>query len=145
MASTSMAAVPGAATGPKPVRDSSVRRWGIGLFVLVFVEGTLGMISAGSGLAGATPLLIAHIALGLGIVALSLWSLLIAFHFPRRVARLVTLGTTLAIVLTALTGGLFLATGFGQGGNVDRILSIGDLAGTALMIVWGAAEVEGDA
>lgn len=128
----------------KTAPNSSIRRLGIALFVLLFVEGALGMASAGSSLSGPSALLISHVVLGLGIVALALRALHAAVRFPRQAARRATGLTTVAIVATALTGSISLVAGFHQAGVVDRGLALVALAGSFLMILWGSVRVLGE-
>lgn len=129
---------------PKSGPNVSIRRLGMALFVLLLVEGGLGVSSAGSASSGASAVLIGHVILGLGAVALALGSHRAATRFPRRAARYATVLTTVAIAATALTGAIFLAAGFRHGGVVDRALALMALAGSLLMIAWGSVRVPPD-
>lgn len=90
--------------------DSSVRRWSYALFALVFVEGTPGKVSAGSGISGPSALVIAHVILGLGIVALAVWVIVATNRFPRRAGRLATEFNAIAMVATAVKWAIFPGT-----------------------------------
>lgn len=114
-----------------------VRSWGAILFTLTFVEGALGIVSAGQGTSSAGGLLVAHVAFGIGLVALAVWALAAIWGSAGRRARLSTAFATGALVCTAGTGAIFLVTGFAQGAAIDRGLALLSLAGTVLMMISG--------
>lgn len=120
-------------------RNSQVRRFGVLLFPLVFAEGALGVASVGERGSGTSVLLVAHVVLGTVLVALAAWAAVLSRRLPSRSARLASGFTAASLASTAITGALFLATGFVQGLVIDQGLALASLAGCMLMIVWGTA------
>ncbi|HZY92217.1 MAG TPA: hypothetical protein VFG07_05545 [Thermoplasmata archaeon] len=117
--------------------DPSFRRLGTVLLPLLFVEGVLGVASAGGGFGASTGLLVAHVALGTALVGAATWVLVIVRRQPDPRARWTGTLTVLGVYATAGTGALFLATGFAAAGPIDRGLALFDLLGAVLMILWG--------
>ena len=118
-----------------------VRRLGFLLLPLVLLEGALGVASAGRGIPTVSILLIAHMALGVGVVAFALWIFFVALGRHSQAAKLATGFTAASLVSTGSTGAAFLITGFSQGLVVDRVLALMSLAGAVLMIIVGRQQI----
>lgn len=116
----------------------SVRVWGIVVFVVVFAESALGVASAGSSVASGSPLLVAHVVFGAGVVAFGTWVVIRTRNIRNRGPRVATIFAYLALVATAGTGTLFLVTGIAGGLLVDRLFALTTLVGAGAMIVWGS-------
>ncbi|HZY69470.1 MAG TPA: hypothetical protein VFF67_00630 [Thermoplasmata archaeon] len=82
--------------------------------------------------------MVAHIALGVGVVGVAAWAIVATARSGTRRGRLVAPLTGISDFATTATGTIFLGTGFAEGVLVHRILAPFDLAGSALMIVWGS-------
>lgn len=124
-----------------PRGRGSIRRWGVILAASLLAEGAIGVASAGQGGAGFPPLLLAHIGLGGVVVTITGWVLLLALQRRRHPGWIPTVFTTFAVAATAMTGAIFLASGFPNGAEVDRVLALVSLGGAASMIVWGGERV----
>lgn len=117
--------------------DRTVRRLGILLFPLALLEGGLGVASAGQEPSTASALLVFHVSLGVGVVALAGFAVWAALRRPGRAAQVATGFTAACLVATGSTGAAFLVAGSSQGLIVDRLLATFSLAGTVLMIIFG--------
>ena len=124
-----------------PKARGSIRRWGTILVASLFAEGAIGVASAGQGGAGSAPLLLAHIGLGGVVVTITGWVLLLALRRRGHPGWIPTLFTAFAVWATALTGAIFLVSGFPNGAAVDRVLALVSLGGAASMILWGVERV----
>ena len=115
----------------------SVRTWGSLLLPLLLAEGALGVASVGAGSAPTSPLLLAHVGLGVVVVAVALTAFVATRWIPSSRALWSVRLTSLCVALTGTTGAAFLFVGTSQGLDVDRVLGLLDLLGAASMIVWG--------
>lgn len=114
----------------------SIRRLGAVLFVAVLAAGALGVASAGQTASSPTALLFAHVAVGGAVVALTICALAVARHHSGR-GVIATTFTAGAVFSTAVTGAIFLVTGFSNGLDIDRALALVSLGGTVLMMLLG--------
>ena len=115
----------------------TVRTWGSVLLPFLFAEGALGVASVGAGSSPSSPLLLAHVGLGVLVVGLAFSSFAATRRSSRRRALWTVRLTTICVALTGTTGAAFLVSGFSQGLDVDRVLGLLDIVGATFMIVWG--------
>jgi hypothetical protein len=119
-------------------KNFSVRSLGALMVPLIFGESVLGILSAGSTIAG---ILVAHIVFGVGVIIVAGWSLFLVSRLQSTRIRILVLFTFLSIASAATTGAIFLATNFAQGALIDRIFALAALAGASLMIVFGSRRI----
>lgn len=121
----------------------TVRTWGSLLLPFLFAEGALGVASVGAGSSPSSPLLLAHVGLGVLVVGLAFSAFVATRRSPQGRALWSVRLTTLCVALTGATGAAFLVSGFTQGLDMDRLLGLLDIVGAISMIGWGGVRTPG--